>query len=84
MTFGTPMPDGRYQRGDVRDLRRETSVPTSWGPLKVHRRTKPIAWLSKLPPLISFLEGVRSMEVQVHHHHAGDPPNDELRRRRPA
>lgn len=72
MAFGTPTSDGTYGEGDVWDLRRETSVVTSWGALKIHRRSKPIAWLAKLPPLISFLEGTSVADVQVRHHSRKD------------
>jgi len=84
MTFATPASDGTFQERDLQDLRRESSVPTSWGPLKVHRRTKPIAWLPKLPPVIAFLEAIHGPEVQIRHHLANEPPNNEMQLTRPA
>lgn len=84
MTFGTPSADGTFRDDDIRDLRREASVPTSWGPLTVHRRAKPIAWLTTLPAVIAFLEATSAAEVQARHHRATDPPNEEVLPARPA
>jgi hypothetical protein len=73
MTFTPPASDGTFGEGDIQDLRRESSVPTSWGPLMVHRSTKPVVWLTKLPAAIAFLEEIHGPEVQIRHHFAKEP-----------
>ncbi|MCC6154100.1 MAG: hypothetical protein IT367_10105 [Candidatus Hydrogenedentes bacterium] len=62
--------DGTPVKGKIVDIRSERNVQTTWGPLHVHRRSKPIAWLDKLPPLISFLESTGAADVDIRHHRA--------------
>jgi hypothetical protein len=70
MEFREQGPDGKFHVVETVDLRRSGPIPTeNMGLLKVYKRTNPINWEQKLPPLIDFLRAHSCEVVRVRHHY---------------
>jgi len=69
MDFSERGSDGKFHVVETIDLRRSEPIETaSQGLLKVYKRSNPIHWEQKLPPLIEFLSSHSCEFVRVRHH----------------
>ncbi len=69
LSFTSPTEPSATHEIRVRDIRRERSIMTDWGELKVYRRKMPLTWLEKLPGLIGFLARQSCRELRIRHHY---------------